>query len=312
MKKDSRRMALAKATRLTSQFPMITGVDYGPATRNGEQLKTFAIRFHVNQKLPISEIKSHYILPRKIDGIRCDVLEGNYSIQSIPDYFCSDMQPGISVGSSNFGTTGTIGPIIIDNVTGRIGLLSCWHVICGSVQARPGDSVIQPGVAHAGTNAIRNTATLERFLSLNLGYDAAFALLNPGISYRTYPWGVNIAITGVEEPRGGMRVLKVGAITGTTFGVVDSYVAPGNFALSYSAFGDTNRRMTAYKIVLASDSRSEELTMEGDSGALWICRDSGKAVALNFAGEDEMGRNNEYALAHSLPQLLKLLNIRLA
>jgi len=312
MKNDKRHIALSKATRLTSQYPMITGVDYGPASKNGIQLKTFAIRFHVSQKLPPSEIKTHYILPRKIDGIRCDVLEGNYSTQSIPDYFCNDIQPGISVGNAAFGTTGTVGPIVIDNITGRIGLLSCWHVLCGSVNAKPGDAIIQPGLALAGTNPLRETATLERYLSLNLGYDAAFGLLDPGVTYKTFPWGINAQITGVEEPRGGMRVLKVGATTGTTFGVVDSHLTPGNFMLSYSAFGDGKRRMTAYKIVLAEDSNAEELTMEGDSGALWICRDSGKAVALNFAGEDGMGRNNEYSLAHSLPEILKLLNIKLA
>lgn len=300
--------ALAKAIRLTTKFPMITAVDYGPAYKNGKAIKTFAIRFHVSHKLPLSEFSEHYALPTKIDNVRCDVIEATYAAQGAPEYFCDELQPGLSVGNIKRGTTGTLGPLVVDKVSGRTGFISCWHVLCGSVDAKPGEVISQPGLAHLGTNLSRNSAVLERFLSLNHGYDAALALFPPTAAYTPAPWGGSVQIRGVEKPRQGMKVFKIGAITGGTIGSIETDT-PGPFEIDYRRFGDELRKMKGYRISLIEGNEDNELSVEGDSGSLWINIDTGNAVALNFGGEDGKGPTFEYAVAHSLPEILTRLNV---
>jgi hypothetical protein len=183
-------------------------------------------------------------------------------------------------------------------------------VLCGSVEALPGEVISQPGLAHLGTNLSRNSAVLERYLNLNLGYDAALALLAPSVPYSALPWGGNIQVIGVEKPRRGMKVYKVGALTGRTVGSIETET-PGPFEIDYRRFGDSLRKMKGYRINLIEGNDDNELSVEGDSGSLWVNLDTGKAVALNFGGEDGKGPTFEYAVAHSLPEVFTRLNVDL-
>jgi hypothetical protein len=97
--------------------------------------------------------------------------------------------------------------------------------------------------------------------------DCAAAKLEPGIlsSGRVLELP---RLTGVTEPGVGMRVIKSGCVTGVTEGVITSI--QGN----------------DLQIGIAPDFPPQyELSREGDSGALWISADDGKAVALHRAGD---------------------------
>jgi hypothetical protein len=53
------------------------------------------------------------------------------------------------------------------------------------------------------------------------------------------------------------------------------------------------------------------LSLEGDSGSLWVESATGRAVGLHFAGEDDQSPLNDYALAHAIEDVFARLNIAL-
>jgi len=302
--------ALTKAIRMTKNHPMVTGVDVGSAYKNGKKIRRLAIRFYVSKKLGQTHIPQEYMLPATIDGLPCDVIEANFVPLEIPEYYANFLQPGLSVGNVVQGTTGTAGPLVVDKKTGRIGLISCWHVLAGSTGASPGEGIAQPGVAHRHGGPLRIIADLVRSVPLNKGFDASLAFLRHDVDYDFRPWHWENKITGVERMRKNMRVFKVGAVTGETYGIVESNQV-GNYRIPLNEYGAGETPLWGRKIIISDKTKEDELTREGDSGALWINEDTGKAVGLNFSGLDGGGRAIEHAVAHELLDVLNLLDVDL-
>jgi hypothetical protein len=195
-----------------------------------------------------------------------------------------------------------------DGLTGASGLLSNWHVLCGSKQAAAGDKISQPGPDHQGTQPTRVVAALERWAPLDVGIDAAMALLAPGIGISSTIFEQTLHVNGIVPPKNGMAVLKYGVTSGLTRGIVDGI--EGSYRMNYSAYGDTERWMDGLRIVVDPNNPQNEISLSGDSGAIWVEQQSGRAVALHFAGEDGLGPTAEYALAHPIGRVLDLLGIQ--
>ena len=106
-----------------------------------------------------------------------------------------------------------------------------------------------------------------------------------------------------------MKLVKYGVTSGLTHAIVDG--VDGGYQVDYSYYGDTKRWMDGIHLVRDGDHSEKEISLAGDSGAVWINEDSGKAVALHFAGEDGLGPTAEYALAHPLGRVLDLLEAEL-
>jgi hypothetical protein len=156
----------------------------------------------------------------------------------------------------------------------------------------------------------REIAKLERWLELGTGSDAALALLEHGVAYdATMLFGSNVSVTGVASPTLGMQVLKSGAVSDVTRGLVDGVA--GSYGIDYSIFGDQHRWIDGFRIVVDSDHPTDEISLVGDSGAAWIDLATGNAVGLHFAGEDGLGPTAEYALAQDLPRVMRLLDVTL-
>jgi hypothetical protein len=111
----------------------------------------------------------------------------------------------------------------------------------------------------------------------------------------------------VAEAAVGMHLIKSGVVTGVTRGKVDGI--GGSFPIDYTAFGDTRRWMDGVRLVIDPEAQTEEISLKGDSGALWINVATNQAVGLHFAGEDGLGPLAEYALAHPLPAVLNALQV---
>ena len=81
--------------------------------------------------------------------------------------------------------------------------------------------------------------------------------------------------------------------------------------MDYTAFGDAKRWMDGFRLIVDPEVKQDEISLAGDSGAVWIDLATNRAIGLHFAGEDGLGPLAEYALAHPLPRVFGALQIGL-
>jgi endonuclease G len=177
---------------------------------------------------------------------------------------------GISVWNPQVEEPGTIGCLLTLNGTDRW-ILSCYHVFGRLEGAAFPDSepIYQPSdnIPPIAQNSVSHS---------NWALDCSAARLNPGIASVPDILGLP-PIAGTEEPHLGMRVIKSGATTGVTEGIVTAIN------------GDT------VEIGLPPQFDPQyELSDRGDSGSVWINQQSGKIVALHKGGASN-GPHRGYA-----------------
>ena len=179
------KTAVAAALRLARNRSGVLGVDFGFVYKDGARLSSRGVRFHVAEKLPLTKLPPEEILPAKVNDVRSDVVEANYSLHGSARDVCNPIQPGVSIGNlQRLEASGTLGLQVTDNHTGGAAVLSNWHVLCGSPEAKSGEPICQPSSLDKGNHPARIVATLERWARLDVGCDAALALLDAGISVR--------------------------------------------------------------------------------------------------------------------------------
>ncbi len=301
--------SLAAAKRLALRFPGVTGVDYGYKYHAGVRTSRLCVRFHVSRKIPLDALRAHEVLPTDLGSIACDVVQARYAPHVSPRVRSDPIRPGISIGNVARRSTGTLGAIVRDANTGRLCLLSNWHVFCGASTAQPGETISQPGPLHLGSGPERPVASLERWLDLRQGCDAAIAMLSAGVANDGSIFDIGIPISGVEEPRLGLPLVKAGAASGVTHALVDGI--EGMFELDYRGYGDQKRWMDGVRLIPDPRNPEDEISVIGDSGAVWINPETRRAVALHVAGEDGVGPSAEYAIAHPISRVLSLLDLTL-
>lgn len=302
---------LSHAKRLARRYSGVTGVDFGYIYKAGKRTQNTGIRFHVAQKRPLDKLDPSERLPDSLQDFECDVMEGIYELHSAGTPApLTPLVPGASIGNLPRRSTGSLGLIVLDQQTGSRCLLSNWHVLAAAQDSAAGEEIIHPGSANLGISDPANkVATLLRWTSLSQGYDAAVARLTGNSTALNFDSNSGKTIFGMAEPRLGMKLVKTGLSSGFTHAVVDGM--DGSYPIDYSAFGDTTRWMDGIHLVPDPGAHDDEITLDGDSGAIWYELASGHAVALNFAGEDGIGPLAEYALAQPIPKILSLLNIRI-
>jgi len=305
---EKQRQALNQAKRIAVHVPQIQGVDFGVLYSNGRaRSKRHGIRFHVRKKLPLNELSAANLFPGKLGGVPCDVIEASYEPHLSPIEVVNPIQPGVSIGNVARQSTGTLGAFVRDVSSGRSCLLSNWHVLSGSTQAVEGESISQPGPRHLGNHPPHPVAKLLRWSDLSHGIDAAIAVLDPALALDRLPFGFTLPAVGTANPEVGMRVVKSGVVTGVTHGLVDGI--EGSYPMDYTGFGDTRRWMDGVRLIVDPGAKDDEISLAGDSGAVWIDVATNLAVGLHFAGEDGLGPLAEYALAHPLPRVLSSLQV---
>jgi hypothetical protein len=308
---DEASAALVVAKRLARSIDEVRAVDYGFAYEDDKMTDRLAVRFHMNRKLRLSQLPLDQRLPKTIEGIEVDVLATGYVPHNgSPRAPQAVLQPGVSIGNLRLRTTGTLGAVVRDLVTQNLGLLSNWHVFCGGPEAAAGDEISQPGPMDLGSNPARGVARLERWLRLSEQLDAALAILSPDIQAREQLFNTQFTPATTAAPVLGMRVVKSGAVSGVTRGIIDGIA--GSFRLDYTGFGDGPEWMQGFRIVPDPEAPAQALSLEGDSGSLWIDSAGASVVGLHFAGEDDASPLNDYALAHPIEDVFARLNVALA
>ncbi|MEO6802276.1 MAG: hypothetical protein ABI197_03415 [Granulicella sp.] len=167
---------------------------------------------------------------------------------------------GISIVNARIGEPGTLGYIAADG-DGALWIVSAYHVLCGAALESyiADEAIYQPAAA-----APENRIAVTRATRANAALDCAAALLDLGITTVSYQIGIGASPAPIE-PVVGMRVIKAGAVSGITEGIVQS------------VDGDTVR--------IAADPAFPAdyvLSEPGDSGALWVEQQSRAPVALHL------------------------------
>jgi hypothetical protein len=308
--RQTRARALVRAKRMVQSIAGVKGVDFGWLYKNGLRTNRRGVRFHVARKRPALALASDQLLPQEIMGVPCDVIEASYAPHGLsPRSLFDPLRPGISTGNTQRQTTGTLGLFVFDAQSGTPCILSNWHVLCGSAQSQAGEEITQPGPRHLGSMPARTVAQLLRWANLSSGYDAALAQVAPGIAFVKETFGTELAPLKVGQPQTGMRLVKCGVTSGVTHAVVDG--VDGSYEMDYTAFGEQVRWMDGIRLVPDPEQPEDEISLEGDSGAVWIEPKNRLAVALHFGGEDGLGPLAEYAVAHPLARVLELLDASL-
>lgn len=293
-----------------------TGADIGYRWTAGKETDEIVVRVHVRNKLPLSELSESEILPKEIDGVPLDVIQGDYRTVEASQrrtrrrQRSSTVMGGLSVGRRN-GGAGTIGLMVIDQHSGRPGILSNWHVLAGA-RARAGDDIVHPGPTDGGRPNRDSVAQLDRWM-LDRGGDAAVALLYPGKAWLPIQYGSNLVVTGARRSRLGEILVKSGRTTGQTAAKVDG---EGIYRVRYETRPgiEEPRDIAGFKLVprKQGNPEDEEISSLGDSGSVWIEAKSQTAVGLHFAGETSADPLAEEAIACNIETVLERLDVRIA
>jgi len=193
---------------------------------------------------------------------------------------------GIRITNEVTDNPGTLGCIGLD-AQDQPWIVSCYHVLGRGRQPTSapasGEAILQSTVALGGGIVARTR--LEKMNSL---LDIAAAIIVPDIGVSNSVFGLNDLqkiVTAVE----GMTVVKSGAETGVTMGVVSDV---------------TDKLITIVSPPEADPN--DAISDRGDSGAIWLDADTGHAVALHIAGV-----NDQTAFGRPLSLVLETLGLRL-
>lgn len=170
------------------------------------------------------------------------------------------LRAGIGIWNPLFREPGTLG-CFGDDVAGDRWLISCYHVLCRNNAApfAPGEPIHQPTVS----SVLATVANLDT-AKANRTDDYAAAKLVPGIASTSEILSIG-TVSPAVSPAVGMQVLKSGATTGVTEGRITAMM--GNL------------------IAIEPDPSfpsDYHLCDGGDSGAVWIQKQTGAAVGLHL------------------------------
>ncbi len=238
-------------------------------------------------------------LPATVDGVpvQLELTQAFQALNELPAPAAADdvdrrgnfprpVPIGVSTGHTGV-TAGTIGARVTDG--DQVFALSNNHVYANNNEARPGDPLLQPGVADGGRNPDDVVATLHDFQEIDFcrtrfscplnRMDAAIAATTPDdVGFATPDDGYGNPRSTPAEATLGMKVQKYGRTTGHTHGTVTGI----NAVIDVSYRGGTARFEDQILITGGGFSAG------GDSGSLIVSEGllaaDRRPVGLLFAG----------------------------
>lgn len=196
------------------------------------------------------------------------------------------LRGGIALMNANVRLLGTLGCMATSDGVDRW-VVSAYHVLGRphGVPLADDEPIFQPAVGVA-----ENPVAVTRRDRFDPALDAAAALVTPGMGAVGEVLGIG-PVTGLGNPVPGMRVVKSGIATGVTEGVIGEVLG------------------TRVRVDLPPDfSAKYDLSDVSDSGAVWIDRETGRAVALHVAGNDT---GAEVAIGMRMSEVLAALGLQL-
>ncbi len=291
----------------------LSAVDYG--FREGKRDGPLVVRAFVPFKRDETELEKSETLPKTIDGIDVDVIEGDFSTSDARAGLnhrqrALTLMGGVSCGRAG-GGAGTLGVMVIDLSDGSPAMLSNWHVLVGP-SGVPGDPILQPAALDGGRPARDIVGRLGRSL-LGLGGDAAIAHLGEFRPWLPVVFGSFDPITDARAVTIGETLKKSGRTTGVTEAIVDGI---GQYRVRYQTSPGQSELIwvRGFKLVPVVPGNPDdiEVSQGGDSGSVWYDPATNEGVGLHFAGERNSAPAAEQAIACHLADVLDTLNLRMA
>jgi hypothetical protein len=218
---------------------------------------------------------------------------------------------GVSVGHHRI-TAGTLGCLVVGRRpprNGRLMVLSNNHVLANSNNARPGDSIIQPGRYYGGRSPRDRIAILERFVPIRFGGAANYVDAATGWAWPNLVRRELVYVRGgrrylfrigncVRVARRGMLVGKSGRTTQLTAGRIVDVSWRG-----WVNYGGGRRAFFRDQFVVRGSGGN--FSAGGDSGSVIWTWDSRRClVGLLFAGGGGL------TIANKMWRVLQYLDIR--
>ncbi|MEU1466282.1 DNA/RNA non-specific endonuclease [Streptomyces sp. NPDC005727] len=291
--------------------PNVTSVGIGRKVTGGKRGKQIVLQFTVESKAEPEQLErlGTAMIPPTItvDGtqVPTDVIERTYKahfrrvaeVESPARKVRQDpIEPGVSVGAVTV-TAGTIGCIVFDKADGTPYVLSNWHVLHGP-DGELGAEIVQPG-PHDDNRVDRNHLGVLKRSHLGVAGDCAIATIEDR-SFLQEIFELEVAPKELGEPELDDKVIKSGRTTGVTHGIVrriDTIVK-----IDYGGHIGT-KTIGCFEIGPDPDrpADNDEISMGGDSGAVWLFKQPGGRpstvmAGLHFGGEAQ-GDPDEHALA---------------
>ena len=269
-----------------------------------------SVRLYVARKLDKRDILQDHLLPNHIEDVETDVIEVGHLRAQIPSQRkrLRPAKPGCSIGfalsaeQDGLLMAGTLGAIVSADGDARY-ILSNNHVLANENLLPVGALILQPGLLDQGDARTDAIARLSRFVSLSFTkpnrVDCAIAeILAPefvrsSIMARVGKLSGSQPISVVE----GMAVEKVGRGSGYTTGEV--FDVSATVTLGY----EMGEITFLDQILIRSLPRA--FSEDGDSGALVVDNESGRAAGLLIGG------SGNFSVANHLEDVLTELDIRL-
>lgn len=196
------------------------------------------------------------------------------------------LRPGASIAHVDV-SAGTLGAFV--HVDGAVHVLSNYHVLSGTPQAKVGDVVVQPGPADGGVAPRDRVGTLAARVDLephgHATVDCAVARLDQELAEPDLQYPVG-RVTTTAVALGGESVGKIGRTTAVTHGRVTA-IELDDVVVGY---GDELGELSFDNQIEVESTGSGPFSRGGDSGAL-VYREDGVAIGLLFAGSESGGDN---------------------
>lgn len=287
----------------------VVGVGIGRKMVKGKPTQRPCVRLYVIRKLDKRLIAPGNILPTHIDGVETDVIEtGKFRAQApAARTRRRPARPGCSIGfrlpapHDNLIMAGTFGALVARG--GARFILSNNHVLANENGLPIGSAIYQPGLLDHGDPATDAIARLSQFAPLSASapnrVDCAIAevtdpnLVGAHVMSKVGKLSSDQPFSAVE----GMRVEKVGRGTGYTIGTVSDVSA--DVTLDY----ELGELKFVDQILIRGVSGV--FSEYGDSGAIVVDVDSGRATGLLIGGSPE------YSIANHLDDVLTELGVSL-
>lgn len=295
----------------------ITGIGVAKKQVEGEVQSDFCISITVRAKAKNdAELESLNTTPIPkffiVDGekVPTDIIQRTYVRHTTPADHRRRYRPvqgGTSACTGRFNGSGTLGGFVFRN--GKVYALSNWHVF--DLGGTIGDGTRQPSPGDSGTAAHKIGVLSRSYLGID-GDCAITELQN--VRYNPRILGLNVIPMRTRRAAIGDKVIKSGRTTGVTHGEVS---AMRTLNINYPSISGATRRVSVRSFEMIPDSANpapnNEISMSGDSGALWMLQNeegnaSTTCLGLHFAGVT--GATNETANACFIGSVLSRLNVR--
>ena len=282
----------------------VLGISVGPREKKKQlDWKNITLRFHVRDKKLEGEIDENEMIPRVWDGVPTDVVGCGGSAHPSELHYRTrrdrydPLLPGVSIGALE-GFSGTLG-IFVEHGEAGLCILTADHVVAppGSADGTP---IYQPGLDDGPEDDRNIIGWVDEDLRRVASCGVSLFPYNGSRRTDEVPLGTHAHLRGTRVPNKGETLWKSGRTTGITAAQV----------VGYGEEAYDNCRPTI--VLRAYDGNPEcEISMGGDSGAIWYDPVTHEAVGVHCGGDEDFDLTGEWAIAAALYDLEEALGIRL-